>query len=154
MEKNLTKPPPAAVPAGEASAITRGVRRMLAAHGLASVAEFTLRSRRRADVLAVDAKGIVTIVEVKSSIADFRADRKWPDYLDFCDHFYFAVDDSFPAELIPDSCGLMIADAYEAAIAREAPETPLNAVRRRTLLLRFAHAAAGRLHRLEDPGLV
>ena len=155
MTENLTKPPMSCVQqGGEAAAITRGVRRLLAAHGLASVCEFTLRTGRRADVLAMDDRGIVTIVEVKSSVADFRADRKWPDYLEFCDRFYFAVSNGFPFDLIPADCGLMVADAYDAAIAREAPEQPLNAARRRALLLRFGHLAAGRLHRMEDPGLV
>ena len=149
MRETLTIPPQPA----EAATITRGVRRLLTAHGLASVVEFTLRSGRRADILAVDGKGIVTIVEVKSSVADFRADRKWPDYLDFCDRFYFAVGSGFPVDLLPAECGLMIADAYDAAIAREAPEMALNAARRRSLLLRFGQVAAGRLHRLEDPGL-
>ena len=136
-----------------AAEIKRGVRRMLAAHGLTSLTEFTLKGGRRADIVAVDAKGKFTIVEVKSSIADFRADSKWPEYRDYCDLFYFAVSADFPLELIPEGCGLMVADAYEASIERHAPEEPLSAGRRRSVLLRFAAAAAGRLHRHEDPGL-
>lgn len=126
---------------------------MLAAHGLASLTEFTLKGGRRADIVAMDGKGRFTIVEVKSSVADFRADGKWPEYREFCDLFYFAVAAGFPLELIPEDCGLMVADAYEASILREAPEEALNAARRRAVMLRFAAAAAGRLHRHEDPGL-
>src|SRR3546814_7575006 len=87
--------------------------------------------------------------EVKGSIADFRADRKWEGYGDFCDRFYFAVAYDFPQELIPDHCGLMIADGYDASILREGPATPLAPARRKTLLLRFGRLAAERLHRLE-----
>ena len=140
-------------PGDAAAGITRGVRRTLADHGLASLTEFTLKGGRRADIIAVDGKGRFTIVEVKSSVADFRADGKWPDYRNYCDLFYFAVGADFPLELIPDTCGLLVADPYEASIVRPAPEQPLNAARRRTVLLRFATAVAGRLHRIEDPGL-
>ena len=139
--------------ADHAAEITRGVRRALAAHGLTSLTEFTLKGGRRADIVAVDAKGRFTIVEVKSSVADFRADSKWPEYRDYCDQFYFAVGAGFPVELIPEDCGLIVADAYEASILRDAPEEALSAARRRSVLLRFAAAAAGRLHRHEDPGL-
>ena len=139
--------------AGLADDIKRGVRRTLAAHGLASLTEFTLSGGRRADVAAVDGKGRLTIVEVKSSVADFRADAKWPEYRDYCDLFYFAVGIGFPVALIPEDCGLMVADAYEASVLRDPPDHPLNAARRRAVLLRFAAAAAGRLHRIEDPGL-
>ncbi len=133
--------------------IKRGVRRTLAAHGLTSLTEFTLKGGRRADIVALDGKGRFTIVEVKSSVADFRADSKWPEYRDYCDLFYFAVSAGFPLELIPVECGLIVADAYEASILRHAPEQALSAARRRSVLLRFAAAAAGRLHRHEDPGL-
>ena len=126
---------------------------MLAAHGFTSLTEFTLKGGRRADIVAVDGKGRFTIVEVKSSVADFRADGKWPEYRAYCDRFFFAVAADFPLELIPESCGLMVADAYEASILRHAPEEPLSAGRRRSVLLRFAAAAAGRLHRHEDPGM-
>jgi len=136
-----------------AAQVVRGVRRTLAALGHASVVEFTLATGRRADVFAVDGAGTVTIVEVKSGVADFRTDRKWPDYTPFCDRFFFAVPEGFPEGLIPPPWGLIIADGYEAAVLREAPEHRLHAARRRALLLRFAIAAAGRLHRLEDPGL-
>ena len=148
----LTKPNTGPALGDAAAEIKRGVRRTLSDHGMASLVEFTLRGGRRADIVAVDAKGKVTIVEVKSSVMDFRADSKWPEYRGYCDQFYFAVRADFPLDLIPESCGLMVADAYEASILRAAAEQPLNAARRRSVLLRFATAAAGRLHRLEDPG--
>ena len=136
-----------------AAAITRGVRRALAALGQASLTEFILKTGRRADIMAVDAQGGITIVEVKSSVADFRADHKWPDYTAFCDRYYFAVPEGFPLALIPPPWGLIVADAYDAAVLREPPEHRLAAARRKALHLRFALLAAGRLHRLEDPAL-
>lgn len=135
-----------------AAAITRGVRRALAQRGFASVTEFRLNGGRRADVLAVDEVGTVVIVEVKSCAADFRSDRKWPEYRDWCDGFYFAVDEAFPAALIPEDCGLMVADAFGAAVVRDAPVERLAAARRKALVLRLALTAAARLHRAEDPG--
>lgn len=140
------QPPPAGAPV-----ITRGVRRGLAERGFASLMEFSLPCSRRADVLAFDPAGTLIIVEVKSSVTDFRTDRKWPEYRDWCDAFYFAVDDRFPTELIPDDCGLMVADAFGAAVLREAPVERLAAARRKSLIQRAALVAAGRLHRIEDP---
>ena len=131
--------------------LARGVARALADHGISSLTEFSLRSGRRVDVIGLDAKGRITIVEIKSSLEDFRSDAKWPEYLDYCDAFYFAVPEHFPQEIIPDAAGLMVADAYGAAILRESPELPLNGTRRRTLLLRFAVAAAKRLMTLTNP---
>lgn len=141
----------AAAPDAAAAAITRGVRRAFAALGWATVTEFSLKTGRRADILALDPKGGLTIVEVKSCPADFRADRKWPEYEAFCDRFYFAVDVDFPVDLLPEDRGLIVADAFDAHILREARETPLPGPRRKALTLRLALAAAGRLHRLEDP---
>lgn len=141
----------ASVPADAAGAITRGVRRAFADRGWASVTEFSLKTGRRADILALDPRGGIVIVEVKSSPADFRSDRKWREYEAFCDRFYFAVGADFPIERLPEDRGLIIADAFDAHILREAPETPLAGARRKALTLRLALAAAGRLHRLEDP---
>lgn len=135
-----------------AAAILRGVRRGLAARGFIGLPEFRLASGRRADLLAMDAAGTVLIVEVKSGVPDFRSDQKWPDYLDWCDAFYFAVDADFPEELIPEDCGLLVADAYGAELLREAPRRKLAPARRKTLLLRAALTGAARLHRVEDPG--
>lgn len=133
--------------------ITRGVRRWLAALNMASVTEFTLKTGRRADVMAVDAAGCLTIVEVKSSIADFRADRKWHEYAPFCDRFFFAVGESFPVDILPDDCGILVADAYGAIVLRDAPAMKMAGVRRKALTLRLAMVAGARLHLAEDPGL-
>ena len=142
---------PSGLAAGGAPPIVRGVRGALAMRGFASLTEFRLACGRRADVLALDESGRILIVEVKSGIADFRADQKWPEYRDWCDAFYFAVDDAFPTELIPPECGLMVADAYGAEVLREAAVLKLAPARRKTLVLRAALAGAGRLHRIEDP---
>jgi hypothetical protein len=134
--------------------LARGVSRMLGHLGYHSLTEFTLRSGRRADIAGIDRKGRIAIVEIKSSLADFRSDQKWPEYLDFCDLFYFAVPLDFPTEVLPAEPGLILADPYSADIVRPAPksETPLHASRRREVTLRFARTAAKRLRRLEDPG--
>ncbi len=134
-----------------AAALARGVSRTLQAHGSATLTEFTLRTGRRVDVIAVDDEGRVTIVEIKTSVADFRSDGKWPEYLDFCDYFYFAVPEDFPRELLPGECGVMVADAYEALILVPSEARPVNGSRRRALILRFARTAAQRLNAYTDP---
>ena len=136
-------PPPVA--AGAAGGIARGACRLLGDMGYAAVLEFKLRSRRRVDVIGLDRAGSFIIVEVKSSLADFRADGKWPEYLDYCDSFYFAVGRDFPVIELPAECGVMVADSFSAAVLRPAPERPLNGARRRAQILRFALCAAGRL---------
>ena len=125
--------------------------RGLAAQGFSALAEVTLPNARRADVLALDGRGRFLLVEVKSSVADFRADAKWPDYLEFCDFFYFAVPADFPQALIPPEAGLMVADGYGAEILRDCSACSLAPARRKALLLRFAHLAAGRLQLALDP---
>ena len=92
------------------------------------------------------------MVEIKSSLADFRADQKWPEYLEFCDHFYFAVPEGFPQEVLPEDQGLLVADSYGAAVLRDSLTFGLAPARRKSLLLRFAQTAAGRLQNLTDPG--
>jgi hypothetical protein len=134
-----------------AAALARGVSRTLRAHGGATLTEFTLRTGRRVDVIAVDDQGRVTIVEIKTSAADFRSDGKWPEYLDFCDFFYFAVPEDFPRALLPGGCGVMVTDAYEALVLVPSGERPVNGARRRALILRFARAAAQRLGAFTDP---
>lgn len=131
--------------------VQRGVRRLFAEMGCVSLPEFSLANGRRADVIALCPAGRLTIVEIKSSIADFRADRKWPDYRDFCDRFYFAIPEGLPESLIPEECGLIVADAYGAAILRAPCEHVLSGARRKAVTLRFAHNAAGLLHALADP---
>lgn len=137
-----------------AGRIARGVARYLTERDENCLAEFTLKTGRRVDLIALDRKGVVTIVEVKSSVADYRSDRKWQEYLSYCDRFYFAVAADFPADLLPADCGVMIADAFGATVARHAPEGALNAARRKALTLRFARTAATRLRRFNDPDWV
>jgi hypothetical protein len=131
--------------------LARGVCRALAQLGYASLLEFPLANRRRADILALGKTGDLMIIEIKSSVADFRADRKWAFYRDFADRLYFAVPNGFPLLLIPEECGLIVADSFDAAVLRHGILTPLAPARRRTLTLRFALAAASRLRRQLDP---
>ena len=138
-------PPPGAL-------LARGVCRLLVSHGFAPVTEFSPTRGLRADVFATGPGGEIWIVECKSSPADFRADAKWPGYLAWCDRFWFAVDDAFPAEMLPREHGLIRADAWGGGIAREAPFAPLAPARRRALTVRAARAAALRLRAALDPG--
>lgn len=131
--------------------IARGVRRLLRARGFSSLTELPLVDGRRADIVAVNGEGEVLIIEIKSSPADFRADRKWRDYFACCDRLYFAISEHTPVDLTPVETGLIVADAYGAEILREASLTRMASSSRRALLLRFAQAAADRLHRLSDP---
>ncbi|MDB5641839.1 MAG: uncharacterized protein JWN07_1156 [Hyphomicrobiales bacterium] len=134
--------------------VARGARRLLRAHGLASVTEMPLPSGRRADIVALAADGQIVIVEVKSSMADFRADLKWPDYRMHCDRLYFAIPTELPESALPEDAGLIVADAYGAEFVRMAPEHRLAGATRRSMLLRFGHFAADRLHRLWDADLL
>ena len=134
-----------------AAALARGVSRTLRAHGGATLPDFPISPGRQVDVIGVDDEGRVTIVEIKTSVADFRSDGKWPEYLDFCDYFYFAVPEDFPRDLLPGACGVMVADAYEALILVPSETRPVNGSRRRALILRFARAAAQRLNAYTDP---
>lgn len=134
-----------------AAAVQRGTCRMLRALGQATVTELPLANGRRADIVSLDAKGALVIVEIKSSIEDFRSDSKWPEYRDFCDGLYFAIPESVPEDLIPDEAGLIVADRYDAEILRHGLAHPLAAARRKAMLLRFARAAAHRLQVTLDP---
>lgn len=133
--------------------VERGAVRLLMAQGLACVSELPLPDGRRADIMALSQKGEIWIVEVKSSIADFRADRKWMNYRAFCDRLLFAVAPDFPAGILPEDTGLIVADRYGGAIVRDAPEHPMAPARRKALTLRFAFAGACRAARLRDPAL-
>ena len=119
--------------------------------GCAVLCEFKLTSRRRVDVMGLTAAGQFLAVEVKSSLADFRTDSKWPEYLPFCDRFYFAVSSEFPLDILPVGHGLIIADSWQAAVRRESPVAHMNGNRRRNQTLRFARLGARRLQRLIDP---
>lgn len=128
-----------------AAEIARGVLRLMSDYGFAGVTEMTLANGRRADIAAIGPGGEITIIEIKSSVADFRSDQKWPEYRPFCDRFYFAVAEDFPQDLIPDEAGLIIADAYGGAVLREPGVEKLAAARRKAVTLRFARLAAARL---------
>jgi hypothetical protein len=131
--------------------IARGVRRMLRMRGFSSVTELPLLDGRRADIVALHCDGSLLIIEIKSSIADFRADHKWRDYAAYCDRLYFAIPADVPAAIIPLDAGLIVADPYGAEILREPVAQRIAPATRRAVLMRFAQAAADRLHRLADP---
>jgi len=143
--------PPGIDSTAAAPLLARGICRALDQLGYASLAEFPLLNGRRADILGLGKAGDLLIVEIKSSVADFRADRKWTSYRDFADRLYFAVPNHFPQGLIPKECGLMVADPFGAALLRDGRTSPLNPSRRRALTLRFARIAAARLYRCLDP---
>jgi hypothetical protein len=134
-----------------ALAIRRGVCRRLRAEGFALIPEVTLRSGRRADLVALGADGLIIIIEIKSSVEDFRADGKWQDYRWHSDHFYFATGPLVPPEIFPTEAGLIVADPYGAEILRGSCCEKLPAATRKEMLIRVARAGAMRLHDLEDP---
>jgi hypothetical protein len=131
--------------------VQRGVCRLLRAAGFATLTEFTLVTGRRADVIALNESGSIWIVEIKSSLEDFRCDGKWPEYRDYCDRLFFAIPQAMDPEIIPAETGLIVADSWGADILRHPGETPLHASRRKAVTLNFARAAALRLHGLHDP---
>ena len=134
-----------------ARGLARGLCRHMAEAGYSTLTELILPNGRRVDVIGLDRAGSIAVVEIKTSVADFRGDQKWPEYREYCDRFYFAVPAGFPQELIVQPCGLFVADAYCAALVRESDEIAVNAARRRALVLRFAGIAADRLREVTDP---
>ncbi|MFT3733062.1 MAG: MmcB family DNA repair protein [Hyphomicrobium sp.] len=137
-----------------ARAILRGTQRLLRTLDFESLSEITLGNGRRADILALARNGDIWIVEIKSCVADFRADLKWPEYREYCDALLFVVSPEFPAEILPEDAGLILADAYAGEIVRPPPRHPISAARRKALTLSIARTAAMRLHAQIDPGLV
>ncbi len=139
--------------------IARGIARLFFRREIYALCEVPLPNGRRADMVAIDGKGLLTIIEIKVSRADLLGDRKWRDYLDYCDLFYWAVPAGFQLEpfdgdgLGSDCAGLIVADRYDADIVREAPNRPLAPARRKAETLRFARRAALRLSGSLDPGL-
>ena len=123
-------------------AVTRGAARLWAALGWAPVAEMPLPNGRRADLMVLSPKGEIAIVEVKSSLEDYRVDRKWGEYAPFCDQFYFAVAPEFPRDILPEGPGLIVADGFGGAVITPSPVTPLAGARRKALTLAFARLAA------------
>lgn len=134
--------------------LARGVCRHLLGHGFTTVVELVPAPGLRVDVMALGPKGEVWIVECKSGRADYTSDHKWQNYLEWSDRFFWAVDEAFPTEMLPDGTGLMIADGYDAEIIRMGPETPLAGARRKVMVQKFARHAALRLQALRDPGLI
>jgi hypothetical protein len=133
--------------------VWRGAARLLRMRGFACVGELTLASGRRADLAALGPGGEIWIVEVKSSLADLRADDKWPDYRAHCDRLFFASHPDVGPDPFPPDAGFILSDGFGAEVLREAPEHKLAAARRKAVMLRFAQAAANRLHDALDPGM-
>ncbi|HEX5236919.1 MAG TPA: MmcB family DNA repair protein [Sphingomicrobium sp.] len=141
-----------------ASEVARGVTRLLCRQDLFAVCEMPLPNGRRADLMAIDPKGGLTIVEIKVAKADLVGDSKWRDYLDYCDRFFWAVPPQLARILdeeryLPGEAGLIVADRYDAAVMREAVHRPLAPARRKAELLHFARRAARRLSAQVDPSL-
>ena len=144
-------PPPDRRQSETALAIARGTSRLLRSLGFSCISELPLPSGRRADLVALNERGEIWIVEIKSSVEDLRADQKWHEYRAHCDRLFFAFTQDLPCEIFPQDTGLIIADAYGAHLHCEAPEHRLPAPTRKVMMLRFAMAAAQRLNRLADP---
>lgn len=151
---NPDSPPPTV---HDAAAVARGVGRLFARNDIWCLTEMPLRNGRRADLMGVDAKGQIVIVEIKVARSDLLGDAKWGEYLDFCDRFFWALPPSLDRSPLegeafrPDCCGVIVADGYDAEILRPAPLQPLNAARRNKELQRLARAALRRHAGLIDP---
>jgi hypothetical protein len=152
MDHSNLVPPPDGRQSPHALSVARGVGRLVRARGFAVVAELPLATGRRADIVALGPGGDIWIVEIKSSVEDFRVDRKWPDYRLSCDRLFFATHADVPIDIFPEDAGLILADGYGAELLREAPEHRLAGATRKAMMIRFAQAAAHRLHGLIDPG--
>ena len=137
-----------------ALAVARGTGRLLVGLGFAVAREVTLSSGRRCDLLALGQDGALVIVEIKSCLEDWRADRKWPDYRKHCDQLFFACPIEMDQSVFPQDAGLIVADAHGAEMIRDAPEHRVPAATRKSVMTRCGFAAAGKLHRLWDPGAI
>jgi hypothetical protein len=133
--------------------LARGVCRHLLDLDFVTVEELTPASGLRVDVMAMGPRSEIWVIECKSSRTDFVSDQKWRGYLEWCDRYFWAVDASFPVDLLPDETGLIVADGYDAEILRMGPETPLAPARRKVMVQKFARHAALRWHAVRDPGL-
>jgi hypothetical protein len=155
MEKPVAKiclvPPTDRRQSETALAIARGTARLLRSLGFCCVNELPLPSGRRADLVALNERGEIWIVEIKSSVEDLRADHKWEDYRLHCDRLFFAFTQGMPREIFPKDTGLIVADAYGAHLLCDAPEHRLPAPTRKLMTVRFAVTAAQRMNRLVDP---
>lgn len=131
--------------------LARGLGRHLFQLGMTAVSEVVLPNGRRADLAALGRTGEIWIIEIKSSVEDFRADSKWRDYLPFCDRFYFASHLDVPQEIFPEDVGLILSDGYGAEIIRHHERTPLAGPTRKALMIELARLASLRLMTLTDP---
>ncbi|OBX20064.1 hypothetical protein A9995_05900 [Erythrobacter sp. QSSC1-22B] len=155
----LTRSPTPALDteAATAKSVCRGIARLFARNDIWCLPEMPLRNGRHADLMGVDPKGRVIIVEIKVQRGDLLGDGKWPDYLDHCDRFYWGVPPALDrgplesADYRPDCCGIIVADGYDAEILRPAPLNPLAAARRKVEVERLARAALRRLTVGGDP---
>ena len=144
-------PPPDRRQSETALAIARGTARLLRSLGFACISELPLPSGRRADLVALNERGEIWIVEIKSSVEDLRADQKWQDYRAHCDRLFFAFTRDLPCEIFPEQTVRIVADGYVSHLQCEAPEHRLAAPTRKLMTVRFALAAAQRINRLVDP---
>jgi hypothetical protein len=144
-------PPPDRRQSQTALNVARGTARWLGSLGFSCISELPLPSGRRADLVALNARGDLWIVEIKSSVEDLRADQKWHEYRAHCDRLFFAFPQDLPCEIFPAETGLIVADAYGAHLHCEAPEHRLPAPTRKLMTVRFGMAAAQRINRLIDP---
>jgi hypothetical protein len=141
----------------DSTAVARGVSRLFLRNQIMVQPEVSLRNNRRADLMGINAKGEIVIVEIKCARADLLGDQKWPEYLDYCDRYFWAVPAGFDIRpfdqpnFLPERSGLIIADAYDAEIARSATFVPLAAARRKTETQRLARLAMRRLMGISDP---
>ncbi len=141
----------------DSSAVARGIMRLFARNDIWCIPEMPLKNGRRADLMGVDAKGQIVIVEIKVARSDLLGDNKWPDYLDFCDRFFWGLAPSLDRSLLeseayqPEACGVIVADGYDAEIVRHAPLQPLAPARRKAQVERLARAAMRRHTALLDP---
>ena len=141
-----------------AADVARGVTRLFCRQDLFAICEVPLANGRRADMMAIDGKGALTIVEIKVAKADLLGDAKWTDYLEYCDRFFWAVPPDLARicdgeRFLPNEAGLIVADRYDAVLMRDATNRPLAPARRKAELLRFARRAARRLSVQIDPSL-
>lgn len=132
--------------------VRHGVQKLFLRLGIPVLSELPLADGRRADLVGIDRKGGIIIVEIKSSIGDLKADHKWPDYRAHCDRLYFASHSEVPIELFPENCGFILADGFDGYIMREAPEHRMSAPARKAIMLRFSRVAAKRLTKAELDG--
>jgi len=141
-----------------AAEVARGVTRLFCRQDLFAICEVPLPNGRRADMMAIDARGALTIVEIKVAKSDLLGDAKWTDYLEYCDRFFWAVPPDLASicdgeQFLPNAAGLIVADRYDAVICRAAADRPLAPARRKAEILRFARRAARRLSAQIDPSL-